>query len=199
MKIVIELETTDDKLSSILDLINGDSSQSPAPSQEPEVTVEPPPAPEILKAPSQEPEVTVEPPPAPEVPTPPPAVDEVDSEGMRWDARIHSANKTKLADGTWRLKRGVSLTLVDQVKAEQGLLKIEDTGKDEESSTKARSYSELTTLVTELLVKDGVAPNKIEKIVAAHGFDGIPLLSEEDPMVIGAVYEALEGLKNEQA
>ena len=32
---------------------------------------------------------------------------EVDSAGLPWDERIHSGGKTKLADGTWRDKRGV--------------------------------------------------------------------------------------------
>lgn len=32
---------------------------------------------------------------------------EVDSAGLPWDGRIHSGGKTKLADGTWRDKRGV--------------------------------------------------------------------------------------------
>jgi len=33
---------------------------------------------------------------------------EVDSKGMPWDARIHSSSKTKVTDGTWKYKRGVS-------------------------------------------------------------------------------------------
>lgn len=70
------------------------------------------------------------------VDTPPPVVDAdaddepttseppaVDSAGYPWDARIHSANKSIVADGTWRKKKGVDPALVDQVQAE---LKGED-------------------------------------------------------------------------
>lgn len=44
---------------------------------------------------------------------------ETDVNGVRWDERIHSRNKTKISDGTWKLMRGVSPTLVSQVIAEQ--------------------------------------------------------------------------------
>lgn len=53
-------------------------------------------------------------------PAPGAAVD-LDSEGLPYDARIHakSANgPSKIADGTWRAKRGVDAGVVAQVKAE---------------------------------------------------------------------------------
>lgn len=40
---------------------------------------------------------------------------EVDSNNIPWDERIHSANKNKNADGSWRIKRGVDKTLLEQV------------------------------------------------------------------------------------
>lgn len=49
---------------------------------------------------------------------PPPGV-EVDSEGLPWDARIHTDSKTKLKkEGTWKLKRNIDKALVAQVKAQ---------------------------------------------------------------------------------
>lgn len=45
----------------------------------------------------------------------PPAVD---AEGYPWDARIHSAGRTINADGTWRVKRGVSDEEFNSVRAE---------------------------------------------------------------------------------
>lgn len=41
---------------------------------------------------------------------------ELDSEGQPWDERIHSSSRTKIANGTWKLKRGVSDELVAEVK-----------------------------------------------------------------------------------
>ena len=50
-------------------------------------------------------------PPAPVAPTGP----ELDAAGMPYDPRIHSGTKAKIADGTWRKKRGVDDAVVAQV------------------------------------------------------------------------------------
>lgn len=44
---------------------------------------------------------------------------QLDSEGIKWDERIHSETKSQNKDGTWRLRRGVDKALVDQVIATQ--------------------------------------------------------------------------------
>ena len=41
-----------------------------------------------------------------------------DSHGMPWDARIHAGTKTTIADGSWKMKRGVDADVVEQVEAE---------------------------------------------------------------------------------
>lgn len=53
-------------------------------------------------------------------PPPPPATTtvELDSEGMPWDARIHTTARTKVANGTWKLARNTPNELVANVKAE---------------------------------------------------------------------------------
>lgn len=43
---------------------------------------------------------------------------DVDSAGLPYDVRIHSAGKSKIANGTWKLKKGVDKALVDQVNAQ---------------------------------------------------------------------------------
>ena len=43
---------------------------------------------------------------------------ELDKNGLPWDARIHAESKAKIADGSWRRKRGVEDTLVATVEAE---------------------------------------------------------------------------------
>ena len=65
---------------------------------------------------------TTTPPAPPEKPaatnTPPPGVD-LDSAGLPWDGRIHSAGKTKLVNGgTWKKIRKIDPALVEQVEAE---------------------------------------------------------------------------------
>lgn len=46
-----------------------------------------------------------------QVPPPPPTAD-VDSAGVRWDAALHTANKSKKGDGTWKAKPGRSAEAV---------------------------------------------------------------------------------------
>ena len=72
-----------------------------------------PPAPPVDNPPAP-PVDNLPPAPAPLAPPAPVVADvpvdnsvEVDSAGLPWDERIHSGGKTKLADGTWRDKRGV--------------------------------------------------------------------------------------------
>lgn len=43
---------------------------------------------------------------------------ELDSEGLPWDARIHSSSKAKIKDGTFKLKRGLETDYVAGIKAE---------------------------------------------------------------------------------
>lgn len=93
-------------------------------------------APVVPAAPS--PAVALPSPPAPMVPPPstpiaPPiaaqaaivkgAVD-LDTEGMPWDTRIHSGERTKIANGTWKVKRGTPADLVAQVKAQLKTLPV---------------------------------------------------------------------------
>lgn len=43
---------------------------------------------------------------------------ELDTKGLPWDGRIHASSKAKVADGSWRQKRGVDPDLVKSVEAE---------------------------------------------------------------------------------
>lgn len=47
-----------------------------------------------------------------------PAAVQTDSEGNVWDVRIHSGGKSTIANGTWKLKKGVDKALVDQINAQ---------------------------------------------------------------------------------
>lgn len=43
---------------------------------------------------------------------------QVDKNALPWDSRIHSRSKALNADGTWRMKRGITDTLIAQVTVE---------------------------------------------------------------------------------
>lgn len=47
-----------------------------------------------------------------------PNLAEVDSKGIPWNARIHSSSRAKVADGSWKYRRGVSDEEVRRVEAE---------------------------------------------------------------------------------
>ena len=51
-----------------------------------------------------------------------PASVETDSQGQPYDVRIHSAGKSKIGDGTWKLKKSVDKALVEQVRTQNAAL-----------------------------------------------------------------------------
>lgn len=57
-------------------------------------------------------------PPAPAAATSPAAGADLDKDGLPWDGRIHSESKAKVADGSWRKRRGTPPELVAQVEAQ---------------------------------------------------------------------------------
>lgn len=85
----------------------------------PAVEVAAAPAPLPPAAPSASEPTT--PPPAPVASVPPAPATlsgvELDSAGLPWDGRIHAESKGKIADGTWRKKRGADPALVAEVEA----------------------------------------------------------------------------------
>ena len=56
--------------------------------------------------------------PPPAAATPAPAAAAVDAKGLPWDERIHASSRAKIADGSWRMKRGVQSHVVEAVEAE---------------------------------------------------------------------------------
>lgn len=94
--------------------------------------VPPPPIVATTPPPAQAPAPTMNvAPPAPSESAPPANVTasnpvsgvELDKDGIPWDARIHSTAKTKNADSSWRLKKGVDKEVVALVKEElKGLM-----------------------------------------------------------------------------
>lgn len=53
------------------------------------------------------------------IPAPPPSGSaELDAKDLPWDKRIHASSHAKVADGTWRMMRGVDAALVVQVEQE---------------------------------------------------------------------------------
>ncbi len=55
---------------------------------------------------------------APIAAAPPASLVDVDKDGLPWDERIHSNGRSKVVNGTWKLKRGMDAAVVDRIKAE---------------------------------------------------------------------------------
>lgn len=87
------------------------------------VTGTPPIAPPPIAPP---PAAIVPPAPAIAIASPPAPTGEVDSAGLPWDARIHAASKSKIGDGTWRMKKGVDeatkLAVVAELRGQAAVL-----------------------------------------------------------------------------
>lgn len=81
----------------------------------------------------------------------PATVTEVDSAGVRWDARIHSSTKTKVANGEWRARKGADPALVEQVLAEQKQL----------AALPAAPVAEATTLTVSALASTSTGPGTV--------------------------------------
>lgn len=106
------LDPSAPSVAEFLDALKSEANEpGEAPGEGPAVAPPPPPAPSVVDA------TTPPPPPAP----PAPATDTgvaLDSEGLPWDARIHSETRKQNADGTWRVRRNTEPALVASVKAE---------------------------------------------------------------------------------
>lgn len=90
-------------------------------------------------------------------PAPAPAANEVelDSDGMPWDERIHTDKKTKVKAGTWKYKRGVDKSLVEQVEAEH---RANGYGKESGNDTAVQSTPAVAAPQIAVSPSDAPAP-----------------------------------------
>jgi len=140
---------------------------------------------------------------------------ETDVNGMLWDKRIHAKTKTKIKDGSWKIKRGVDTNLVAQVKAEQASIAgtaapvtpaipaapveasvpaVPAAPIDAAPTTQmaARSYDDLGLLVSTICAADDKIGGKVLQAVQSQGYNGIPDLQVQSPENIAVVYNHLE-------
>lgn len=121
--------------------------------------------------------------------------EDTDIHGLTWDKRIHASSKAKLQDGSWRLKRGVEQSLVDQVEAEQKngrAAEVADTQGVEAPLASGRSFSEVVTLMTGKIQSDPSIGDRIQKALADAGYKPVPQLVTESPEVLSGVYDLVQ-------
>lgn len=136
---------------------------------------------------------------------------ELDKSGLPWDGRIHASSKAKVADGSWRAKRGVDPELVKQVEAElrQTMAAPAAPGAGwvppaapanplaavpwpfpAPDAAPVVTYAELTALVTSSLSLGTVTLEQVNAACNNHGIPSFPSLASR-PDLVPAVKEDL--------
>lgn len=139
----------------------------------------------------------VEPTAAPTTTSPAPA-GSLDKNGLPWDGRIHASSKAKVADGSWRTKRGVDPALVTQVEAElRGALAAAPlppafgawpiVGPDADAPI---TFPELMAKLPALITSGAKSTADITAACLSVGLDSIPALGAR-PDLVPAVAAAL--------
>ena len=119
------------------------------------------------------------------VPPPPPPANEPerDAEGVAWDPAIHSANKTKNVDGTWRKRRGVDVPAPPPAA-------VPAPPPVTAAASWPQTVQELMPLVTRAMVAGALTPAAIGEACRSVGITALPDLAAR-PELIPAVCVAL--------
>lgn len=131
---------------------------------------------------------------------------EVDKKGIRWDARIHSPSKAKIADGTWKYRRGVTDEEIKRVEGEltgnptiaqlvSPTLTIapQPPAQVQEVTDPATMRQQFAQLMLKVAKSKGEGKLTAEEVTAAlqpHGVASLPLLAnklEAVPQVTAAI------------
>lgn len=128
----------------------------------------------------------------------------VDINGIPWDARIHSAKKTRTKDGAWREKRGVDSALVAKITEElkavmaipappDGPVQIPTPPAANEYAG-PKTYAEFLKACAAKMSSAQISMDRINEIVAGHGvIGGLQALSAR-PDLIPQIWVDIDGL-----
>jgi len=120
----------------------------------------------------------------------------VDKEGLPWDARIHSSSRAIIADGTWKLRRGVDVTEVSVVKDQlRQLMDVPHAPPPPAAPVKSHyladqpgfqqqvSMTELIGRMSSAIVAGKLTPAQINEACVKHGVSEFVLLSSRPDLV----------------
>lgn len=117
---------------------------------------------------------------------------EPDSAGHRWDARIHSAARTKVKNtGEWKLLRGVDKGLVAAVFAEQSVSPSYAESPATPGPAANPAAGPVTGQAPTLTMKDfvtkvtgaGYTIETMQPFLAGHGIAGLPFLTKSPELI----------------
>ena len=127
--------------------------------------------------------------------TPVPGV-ELDERGIPWDSRIHARTKTKIANGTWKRKRGVTDVEYEKVVAELVQTMALPSPKTPEMSpvpaSKSATYEDLMAFATAAISREEINHHEIASICQNYGIASLPLCGTRPDMIPSI----LEDVKN---
>lgn len=119
---------------------------------------------------------------------------ELDVTGTPWDGRIHSVGKSKVANGTWRLRRGVDSDAVASIVTEHHLASVAPPpppiGVPPVPAASVMSFGTLMQLITARTVSGEMTPGEMAAALREAGLPTIPVLATR-PDLIGAAAHAL--------
>lgn len=135
-----------------------------------------------------------------------PNLAEVDSKGMPWDARIHSSSRAKVADGSWKYRRGVTGDEIKRVEAElrgpahddamdaAALFTAPGIAPPPPSATSEpdlrKEFAQLMIRVAQAKGAGKITTEEVTSVLAAHGVPSLPMLStrlDQVPAVAAAI------------
>ena len=137
---------------------------------------------------------------------------EVDKKGMRWDARIHSSSKAKIADGTWKYRRGVTdeeikkvegeltgnptLTITPMQPAQPQIMTVNPVNVAADPVTLRQQFAQLMLKVAKSKGEGKLTAEEVTAALQPYGVASLPLLAnklEVVPQVTAAIDAILGG------
>ena len=131
---------------------------------------------------------------------------EVDKNGMRWDARIHSSSKAKIADGTWKYRRGVTdeeikrvegelmgnptLTITPMQPAQPQIMTINPVDVISDPVVLRQQFAQLMLKVAKSKGEGKLTAEEVTAVLQPYGVASLPLLAnklEVVPQVTAAI------------
>jgi hypothetical protein len=123
---------------------------------------------------------------------------ELDTRGLPWDARIHSRERTKIANGNWKNKRGLDAATIEAIEGElRGVMSApaatvisppvtNTTQPDPDGSVTTASSSNFPDLmkkITAAITGGKVTAAQCSEIVARNGVKSLPLLATRPDLI----------------
>ena len=123
----------------------------------------------------------------------------LDSAGLPWDERIHSGGRSRIGDGTWKLKRGADPELVKQIRGANGVnAAMQADGPDlpQPPVDNGQIVADFINKTVTAIGAQFITTAQVTTALSAHGVEGgaVGLATHADGARIGAAVLAELGI-----